>query len=77
MKKTLLIAIAFISPFFSVGQIVLDQTDLPNIGDIQIMIGVDSAQGAGLSPGASGADAAPTAPAGRGARRDSRSCSLG
>lgn len=54
MKKALLIAIVFISPYIFVGQIVIDQTDLPNIGDIQIMIEVDSIQGVGLSPGASG-----------------------
>ena len=56
MKKALLIAIVFISPYISVGQIVLNQTDLPNIGDIQIMVSVDSTQGVGLSPGASGAN---------------------
>ncbi|MCK4288913.1 MAG: T9SS type A sorting domain-containing protein [Bacteroidales bacterium] len=54
MKKALFIAIVFISPYISVGQIVLDQTDLPQIGDVQNMLQVDSAQGVGLSPGASG-----------------------
>lgn len=56
MKKVLFITLVFISPYISEGQIVLDQTDLPNIGDMQIMLQVDSAQGAGLSPGASGAN---------------------
>lgn len=56
MKNVILITIVFLSPFFCMGQIVLDQTDLPNIGDIETVLQVGSVQGAALSPGASGAD---------------------
>lgn len=56
MKKALIIAIIFISPYISLGQIVLDQTDLPQIGDVQIFNSLDSTVSSTVSPGPSGAN---------------------
>lgn len=56
MKKALLIAIVFISTYSSIGQIVLNQTDLPQIGDVQIYNSLDSTQSLTILPGTSGAN---------------------
>jgi len=55
--KTLLLLSLFVSwAFFSMGQIVLDQTDLPQVGDSQLDIVLDSSQTSTVSPGGSGAN---------------------
>jgi hypothetical protein len=56
MKKLLFFFIIFISPYISIGQIVLDQADLPQIGDVQVELILDSAQSSIVLPGTSGAN---------------------
>jgi hypothetical protein len=56
MKKILRTLVAFSCPFVHTAQISLDQSDLPQIGDTQIVTKLDSAQSSPVLPGPSGAN---------------------
>lgn len=56
MKTLLLLSLFISSAMFGMGQIVLDQTDLPQVGDSQLDIVLDSSQSSTVSPGGSGAN---------------------